>query len=223
MNRTSFIFQTPQICMCGCGEKIDPTRGRRRKEFIHGHNAKGDRNKRWRGGKMLKKDKKAKIGYSFTAMPSHPKASQNGYVPDHVLIVEKILGKMLPLSAVVHHVDKNSLNNSPSNLVVCQDTQYHSLIHARQRALEECGHASWRKCQFCHQYDDPSNMMVKWKGVRSSRHRDCYNRHQREYYKLHCVRLHDGLFEYRLSGTPMVAMKTGLQELYPEPLEGMRT
>jgi hypothetical protein len=41
--------------------------------------------------------------------------------------------------------------------------------------------------------------------------------------KLHCVRLHDGLFEYRLSGTSMVAMKTGLQELYPGPSEGMRT
>ena len=82
MNRTSTIFQTPQLCKCGCREEIDPASGRRRKEFIHGHNAKGDRNrKRWRGGKMLKRDKKAKIGYSFTAMPSHPKASQNGYVP----------------------------------------------------------------------------------------------------------------------------------------------
>lgn len=33
--------------------------------------------------------------------------------------------------------------------------------------------------------------------------------------KLDCERLHDGLFEYRLSITQMVSMKTGLQEIYP--------
>lgn len=41
--------------------------------------------------------------------------------------------------------------------------------------------------------------------------------------KLHCERLHKGLFEYRLSGTPVVAIKTGFQELYPGQLEGIRT
>lgn len=41
--------------------------------------------------------------------------------------------------------------------------------------------------------------------------------------KLHCERLHKGLFEYRLSNTPVVTIQTGYQKLYPGLLEGTRT
>jgi len=32
----------------------------------------------------------------------------------------------------VHHVDGNRSNNTPSNLVICPNDSYHSLLHARQ-------------------------------------------------------------------------------------------
>jgi hypothetical protein len=60
------------------------------------------------------------------------------YKFEHVLIAEKALGKPLPKGAVVHHVDRDSMNNntkSPWNLVVCPDQAYHLLLHARVRAL----------------------------------------------------------------------------------------
>jgi len=180
MNQLTLNFGLPfGLCACGCGGKTNVVYGRF-KEFVHGHNATRERNNRWRGGKMLKRNRPGGIGYNFTFMPSHPKANKIGYVPDHVLIVENILGKYLPLTAEVHHFDENSLNNAPQNFIVCQDSSYHQILHQRAKALKACGHASWRKCQYCHQYDDPANMMVKWKGVRGSRHQDCYNRYQKE-------------------------------------------
>jgi HNH endonuclease len=64
------------------------------------------------------------------------KITSRGRVGLHVLVAEKALGKPLPKGAIVHHVDGNTLNNAPSNLVICQDQAYHCLLHKRQRARQ---------------------------------------------------------------------------------------
>ena len=46
----------------------------------------------------------------------------------HRLAAEKILGKNLPIKAVVHHHYGN-----PPTLVICPDQAYHLLLHARSR------------------------------------------------------------------------------------------
>lgn len=79
---------------------------------------------------------------------------------EHVLVAEKALGKKLPEGALVHHVDRNKLNNDPRNLVVCPDDAYHRLLHQRQDALDACGHAHWRRCRYCREYDLPENLYV---------------------------------------------------------------
>lgn len=79
-------------------------------------------------------------------------------IPLHVLIVEEVLGRRLPSKAVIHHFDGNGHNNANNNLIVCPSTDYHSLLHLRQRALEECGNAGYRKCPYCKVWDDPINM-----------------------------------------------------------------
>lgn len=78
----------------------------------------------------------------------------------HVLIAEKALGRKLPPGACVHHIDRNPLNNSHDNLVICPDQKYHSLLHMRMRALAACGNASWRKCKRCGKYDAPDNVRI---------------------------------------------------------------
>lgn len=77
---------------------------------------------------------------------------------EHIVIAEAAMGKTLPVGAEVHHVDENKANNAPSNLVICPDRAYHQLLHRRMRALEACGHADWRKCHRCGQYDKPENL-----------------------------------------------------------------
>lgn len=97
---------------------------------------------------------------------------------EHVRIAEEILGKPLPADAVVHHIDGDKANNDPSNLVICPDQRYHILLHTRQRALDACGNANWRKCPYCKEYDDPASMSSKphRAGVQF-RHLACVNRY----------------------------------------------
>jgi len=97
--------------------------------------------------------------------------------PEHVMIVERILGKKLPKRAVVHHWDRDQTNNKHENLLVCPNQAYHLLIHQRMRALESCGHVDWRKCQYCKQYDDPNNLNM---GKRTTFHRECRNEYDRQ-------------------------------------------
>lgn len=113
-------------------------------------------------------------GYVMVKTPNHPKADSRGYVPEHILVAERVIGKYLPLSAIVHHTNEVKSDNCPSNLVVCEDQVYHTLLHTRKKALLECGHPSWRKCCICHQYDDPENLIVL-PGHRGSSHRECHN------------------------------------------------
>ena len=94
---------------------------------------------------------------------------------EHVLIAERAIGKQLPKGAVVHHVDKNPVNNEPTNLVVCPSQAYHLLIHQRQAAYDACGNASYRKCVYCGEYSDPAGMKVHQKKSTTTtyRHSTC--------------------------------------------------
>lgn len=79
---------------------------------------------------------------------------------EHVRIVEAILNRELKDDECVHHVDENRGNNSNDNLVVCPSKAYHNLIHRRMDAFAACGHYDWRKCRFCKQWDDPTNLRI---------------------------------------------------------------
>lgn len=92
---------------------------------------------------------------------------QNGYlghqvdgvrVFDHVRIAEKALGKPLPPSAVVHHVNEIKTDNRNENLVICPDRAYHKLIHARTDAYNATGDANAHRCRHCGTYRDQSSM-----------------------------------------------------------------
>lgn len=90
---------------------------------------------------------------------------------EHRAIVENILGKKLPKSAVIHHVDHDRLNNFPTNLVVCPDSAYHNLIHRRERALDACGNPNAIRCKFCKTYDNQDDIILNKEGY--GYHRSC--------------------------------------------------
>lgn len=109
-------------------------------------------------------------GYIRSKCPGHPRANR-AYVLEHILVAEHALGRHLPHNTEVHHVDEDTSNNNPSNLVICQDRTYHQLLHRRKRALEACGDPSVRFCVICKKYDRQESMRIRTddNGI----HRDC--------------------------------------------------
>lgn len=159
------------LCMCGCGKattvatKTDRHAGQVKGEpvkYISGHNKRNERREQssnWRGGRTLHQ------GYVRIRIDGE-------YVFEHVWLASRALGRPLPSDAQVHHINGDKADNRPNNLVLCNDVAYHLLLHRRQRALAACGNATWRKCYFCKQYDDPSALVI-CKGGSSAYHRAC--------------------------------------------------
>lgn len=71
----------------------------------------GDKNPAWRGGRITDKH-----GYVLVLAPDHPHANSGGYVREHRLVMEKVLGRLLLPNEVVHHKDGVRWNNAPDNL-----------------------------------------------------------------------------------------------------------
>jgi hypothetical protein len=129
----------------------------------------------WKGGRHIFKSRNK--AYINVLNPKHPR--NNGrYVFEHILIAEKALGKYLPDSAVIHHINENGIDNRNANLVICQDNTYHKLLHKRIRALKACGNANWLRCRHCHKYDTPANLFVS-KNTPDIYHTKCNNKYYR--------------------------------------------
>ena len=87
----------------------------------------------------------------------------------HLWIAEKVLGRALKGTELVHHVDGVGHNNLHSNLVICPNAAYHRLLHIRTEALTLSGNANYRKCVYCKAYDSPQRMRShSYKNVNSS-------------------------------------------------------
>lgn len=175
-------------CHCGCGEKTklnrwaNKTRGYLKGEprrFIHNHHCKGENGSKWKGGRVFGG---GDGNYVRILQKDNPRASRQGYVYEHILSLADSLGTDIPASCVVHHKDRNTQNNNPDNLVLCQDQSEHAKIHVEERIFAECGHSDWRRCRYCHQLDSLENLKsYSWKGQMSHYHNECNNRYHREY------------------------------------------
>jgi hypothetical protein len=108
-------------------------------------------------------------------------------VGEHVLVAERALGRRLPAGVEVHHFNEVRSDNRPGNLVVCPSTEYHRLLHVRQAALDASGHADWRKCTYCKQYDAPENIQQSTTGGRF--HRACRTTYESEARRQRLARL----------------------------------
>lgn len=74
----------------------------------------------WKGGRKLDK-----AGYVLLHRPDHPDSNSSGYVREHRLVAEQILGRRLLASEVVHHKNDDPADNRPENLQVYETNAEH--------------------------------------------------------------------------------------------------
>lgn len=80
-------------------------------------------------GKHVTKDRIERKGYWYIRLPEHPDSSKQGYIAEHRVIMEKIIGRRLQKHEDVHHIDHNKKNNTVRNLEVldaADHRRYHS-------------------------------------------------------------------------------------------------
>jgi len=125
------------------------------------------------------------IQYRRVYLPGHPRADAIGHVLEHVVIAERALGKALPKRAQVHHVDGNKRNNVRSNLVVCQDMAYHTLLHLRARIVRAGGNPDTQLiCCVCRRllsYDAFNRASHSIATRRQTQCRECSKQYERRY------------------------------------------
>lgn len=118
------------VCQCGCGGATKPyacnnaNRGSIKgqpQRYIIGH---------------------ARRGQTYHGPVGHnagPYVNARGQQREHRVIAERVMGRSLPSTVQVHHVDGNGKNNANTNLVICQDMAYHRLLHYRARVVKAGG------------------------------------------------------------------------------------
>lgn len=94
----------------------------------------GEKNYNWKGGKSIDR-------YIRILMRDHPKADCKGYVYEHIVVMEKSLGRLLQDKECIHHLNENPKDNRIENLILCKNssehmTKFHKLRHKQNGQFE---------------------------------------------------------------------------------------
>lgn len=115
--------------------------------------SRGEKNPDWKGGRYVEPKK----GYVMIRMPHHHRARQNGYVLEHILVAEKMLGRPLFRHERVHHKNHKTTDNRPENLKVYSSNAEHLRDEGHHRPKHDpcpCGkpHLAMGRCSTCYAF-----------------------------------------------------------------------
>lgn len=114
----------PKYCSRKCSGKVNPARFKPGKEHWN-----------YKNGSMVDSD-----GYIRVLDMDNPRA-KSGYVLEHILVMEKYLGRMLTKDEVVHHKNENRKDNRIENLQLmtrAEHVSYHNDVRfGRKPSMKE--------------------------------------------------------------------------------------
>ncbi len=88
----------------------------------HSEAQKGNKNHNWKGGRGKNG------GYWSVLKKEHPRAFEDGYVYEHILVAEEMLGRPIRKEERIHHINFIKLDNRKENLFVCKNMKEHGKI-----------------------------------------------------------------------------------------------
>lgn len=74
----------------------------------------------WKGGRIIEKEK-----YVLIKNNIHPYCNNKGYVREHRLVMEKLIGRYLKPEEVVHHINGDPADNRIDNLQLFANESEH--------------------------------------------------------------------------------------------------
>lgn len=99
------------------------TRVLKRRGVLLRDTKEGENHPMWKGGEIVKN------GYPMVYAPNHPRRYKIPYVPKHVLVVERRIGRTPKNTEHIHHVDCDRANYADENLYLCKDSSEHQRVH----------------------------------------------------------------------------------------------
>lgn len=118
-----FYIKKRKYCSRECMNKSIEYRKKKSKSLMR------DKHFRWKGGRGVSNR------HILILSPNHPYKNKDNYVYEHRLVMEKHLGRYLFPAEVVHHVNKDTLDNRIENLMLFSNQAEHNKHHAKVRAL----------------------------------------------------------------------------------------
>lgn len=136
-----------KYCECGCKKTVSKyilgENGRVRKDkpeqrYKVGHQGRG---KKWKSPHNKGYRFKHKQGYVYVVCRDHPRGwKKTSYVGEHVLVMEKHIGRYLKKGEHVHHINGNRDDNRIENLKLVTNSEhmkYHMIEYWKKRSRNE--------------------------------------------------------------------------------------
>jgi len=90
---------------------------------------KGENHREWRGGRYIQR------GYIMVKAYDHPNRNNLNYVSEHVLVMEKEIGRYIVRGEIIHHINGKRDDNRIENLILCDNKKEHRKIDKNLRAI----------------------------------------------------------------------------------------